>query len=315
MRTHKRGTWAAAAMAAVVAVGMSFAPAQQAHAQEGPYTVCSDIPWPPFEMTNPAGEFFGFDMAVMRSLAVVQGYDIEFQNLAFDSIIPSLRAGKCDVGASGFTITEKRAGVVDFSDPYYLSNQAVVLRSDGKGNMVIALAGRGEAGAVGAQRGTTGAAWVKENLVERGFDVQLKLYETYPLAVLDLVNGRIDAVIQDQPASQSSIAAHPGKLTVAGIIRTYEYFGFPVQKGDPAGLLPRINAGIKQLGLDVVDTAAGQELRVEAGTPWANLSAAYFGPDNAAITAAWDKCKDGILNAESMEDVASYAECMAQAAR
>lgn len=302
-----------AVMAALVAVGLALASPQHVRAQEGPYTVCSDIPWPPFEMTNPAGEFFGFDMAVMRSIAAVQGYDIEIQNLAFDSIIPALGAGKCDIGASGFTITAKREEVVDFSEPYYLSNQAVVLRSDGKDNMVVALTGRGEAGAVGAQRGTTGAAWVEEHLIKRGFDVQLKLYETYPLAVLDLVNGRIDAVIQDLPASKSSIASHPEQLTVAGVIRTYEYFGFPVPAGDPEGLLSRINAGIEKLGLNVVDTASGKELQIAPGSPWANLTAAYFGPDNETITAAWNQCKEGILSAENMEDVAAYAQCMAEA--
>src|SRR5699024_2605820 len=216
---------------------------------------------------------------------------------------------------SGFTIKEKRERVGDFSDPYYLSNQAVVIRSQDESGMVTALTGQGSAGAVGAQRGTTGAAWVKEHLVENGYDVDRKLYETYPMAVMDLVNGRIDAVIQDEPASKASIASYPDKLVVAGLIKTYEYFGFPVQKGDPNKLLPRIGEGIAKLGLNVVDTAAGQELHIQPGSPWANLTAAYFGPDNDTITAAWNQCKDGILDAENMADVEAYAQCMADAVK
>lgn len=303
------------ALAVVMMAGVSmFTPQPAQAADSGPYTVCSDIPWPPFEMTN-EGDNFGFDLDIMRAIAVVEGYDIKIQNLSFDAIIPSLRTGKCDVGASGFTITDKRARVVDFSNPYYLSNQAIVIRSDGDYGMVDALTGNGPAGAVGAQRGTTGAAWIKSNLTEKGYEVDRKLYETYPLAIMDLVSGRVDAVIQDDPASKASIAAYPDKLVVAGLIKTYEYFGFPVQADDPTGLLPRIADGMKKLGLNVVDTAAGQELNIQSGTAWANLTAAYFGPDNDAITAAWNKCKDGILKAENMADVEAYAQCMADAAK
>ena len=309
MRNHMLRMCAVVALTAIMALGIGLAP----QAQDGTYTVCSDLPWPPFEMTTESGEFFGFDMDVMRAIAAVKGFDIEIQNLAFDSIIPAVRAGRCDVGASGFTITADREEVVDFSDPYYLSNQAVVIRSDGSANMVTALTGDGPAGAVGAQRGTTGAAWVQDNLIDQGVDVELRLYETYPLAIQDLVNERIDAVIQDEPASQSSVASFPDQLTVAGIINTFEYFGFNVQDGDPNGLLPQINSALGELGLNVVEAAAGTQLNIQSGTPWADLTSAYFGPDNETITAAWNECKEVILNASSMEDVASYAACMADA--
>lgn len=300
-----------AATITAMAVGLAATP-QRAAAADATYTICSDIPWPPFEMGTGGDGAFGFDIDVMRAIAAIQDYDVEIQNLAFDSIIPAVRAGKCDIGASGFTITAERDEAVDFTRPYYVSNQAVVTRSDGEVNVITAMAGRGANGAVGAQRGTTGAAWVKENLVENGVDVTLELYETYPLAILDLVNERIDAVIQDAPASKSSVASYPDQLTVAGVVNTYEYFGFVVPDGDPDDVGARIGEGLGELGLNVVETAAGTELSVQPGTPWANLSSAYFGPDNETITAAWEECKDGILDAESMGDVESYAECMAQ---
>lgn len=306
---------ASAVLAVAMVIGLGLTVSTPAHAAGKTYTVCSDIPWPPFEMGNEGHKAFGFDMDVMRAIAALEGYQVKIKNLSFDSIIPALRAGKCDIGASGFTITDKRAEVVDFTEPYYLSNQAVVTRSDGKTNMALALAGKGPTGTVGAQRGTTGADWVKENLVKKGIDVKLKLYETYPLAILDLVNGRIDAVVQDEPASKSSVASYPGKLTVSGVIKTYEYFGFNVHKGDPDGLAAKINDGIEKLGLKDVKAAAGTELNILPDTPWSDLSSAYFGPDNKTITAAWNKCKDGILSVSDMGDVKSYAQCMAKAVK
>jgi len=312
MRQTRINTAVFAAALSLMAMTLALGPQRAAAAETR--TVCSDIPWPPFEIGSGGDKAYGFDIDVMRSVAAIQGYDIEIQNLAFDSIIPAVRTDKCDIGASGFTITEKRDQAVDFSDPYYVSNQAIVTRKGGDMNSITAMAGMGPNGKVGAQRGTTGAGWVKDNLANNGVDVELKLYETYPLAISDLVNGRIDAVIQDAPASKSSVAAYPDKLTVAGMINTYEYFGFISQEGDPKGLLAKINEGVSKLGLKVVDTAAGTELSVQPDSPWAHLNAAYFGPDKETITAAWDECKGDILNAESMADVERYAKCMAQEA-
>ncbi len=89
-----------------------------------------DIPWEPFEMVTANGQYFRFDLDVMRAIAILEGHQIEIKNIAFDSIITAVKAGKVDIGASGSTITADRAKTVDFSQPYYLSNQAVVIRKD-----------------------------------------------------------------------------------------------------------------------------------------------------------------------------------------
>ena len=271
------------------------------------YIVASDIPWAPFEMVNEAGEFLGFDLDLMRAIAHVAGFQIEIKNIAFDAIIENVRTGRADIGASGFTITAERERVVDFSIPYFLSNQAVLVRKDSGLNIVTALAGLGPNKAVGAQNGTTGFYWVEDNLQAAGVDIELKGYETYPAAILDLVNGRVDAVIQDEPASMASIAAYPDILTVAGIINTNEYFGFLVAEGDPHGLLPRINQALNELGLTVRELPGGiQELVIEEGSFIDGLMDIYFGPDLEQVTAAWGECKDLLLAGDLM----GYIQCM-----
>lgn len=263
---------------------------------EKTYIVGSDIPWAPFQMITDDGEFFGFDLDLMRAIAITAGFEIEIRNIAFAALIGSVVAGKVDIGASGFTITAEREEAIDFSKPYYLSNQAVVIRKDSGLNIVTAMAGLGPNRAVGAQHGTTGLWWVEGNLHEAGIDVALKGYETYPTAILDLVAGRIDAVIQDEPASRAAISAFPDILTIAGIIHTYEYFGFLVAEGDPEGLLPRINDALATLGLTVVEGPGGlQEIVVEEGSFIEGLLTVYFGPDLDEITAAWEKSKDLLL--------------------
>lgn len=290
--------------AVILAVGLLLG--LGAVAQET-YIVASDIPWAPFEMVNEAGEFLGFDLDLMRAIAHVAGFQIEIRNIAFDAIIENVRTGRADIGASGFTITAERERVVDFSIPYFLSNQAVLVRKDSGLNIVTALAGLGPNKAVGAQNGTTGFYWVEDNLQAAGVDIELKGYETYPAAILDLVNGRVDAVIQDEPASMASIAAYPDILTVAGIINTNEYFGFLVAEGDPHGLLPRINQALNELGLTVLELPGGiQELVIEEGSFIDGLMDIYFGPDLEQVTAAWGECKDLLLAGDLM----GYIQCM-----
>jgi polar amino acid transport system substrate-binding protein len=255
------------------------------------FIVGTDASWAPFEWVSAKGEKIGFDLDVMRMIAVLEGYEIEIQDIAFDSIIPAVIAGKVDIGASGFTITAERAQVVDFSSPYWTSDQAVLVRADSGLTEETALApGR----KVGAQRGTTGAMWVEDNLIAKGVAVELVLYETYPEAIMDLLAGRLDAVVQDQAPSEQAVRQYPGKLVIAGIKKTNEEFGFLVAKGDPKGILPRIERGMKTL----------------KGTgAWDNLVAAYFGNPLEVIEAAWEACID-ILQVG--KDPVAYAACLAQ---
>jgi polar amino acid transport system substrate-binding protein len=299
-------------MAGLMAMSMVVLIACGGIAATDSYIVASDIPWAPFEMVTADGEFFGFDLDVMRAIAVLSDFEIEIRNIAFDAIIQTVDSGKADIGASGFTITEEREQTVDFSKPYYLSNQAVVIRKDSGLNIVTAMSGLGPKGAVGAQNGTTGFYWVEDNLQAKGVDVEIKGYEFYPTAILDVVNKRIDAVIQDEPASKASLAAYPDDLTIAGIINTYEYFGFLVATGDPEGILPKVDAAIEELGLHRVATPTEKyELAVKAGSAWDNLLKAYFGPPSDKVEAAWLKSKDLLLSAETLEDIETFAEAFA----
>ena len=230
-------------LAAMVFVVLVLGGAASLAAEKEVYIVASDIAWPPFEWVDEAGNYVGFDLDVMRAIADLEGYEVEIKDIAFDSIIAGVVAGSYDIGASGFTITEEREEVIDFSEAYWKSDQAVLVRKDSGLNIITALSnGR----AIGAQRGTTGADWIQSNLIDKGIDIELKLYETYPLAVLDLVNGNLDAVVQDEPASQLSVAKQKA-IGIAGVIVTGEEFGFLVQQGDPDGLLVKINKAMKEL--------------------------------------------------------------------
>ena len=168
------------------------------------------------------------------------------------------------------------------------SDQAILIRVDSGLNIITALSG---GHTVGAQVETTGAGFI-QGLIDEGVDVVLQEDTLYPLSVIDLINGNIDAVIQDEPASQASANAEPA-LTIAGVIRTNENFGFFVAEGDPNGLLDLLNDGVAQL----------KELGV-----YDNLVRAYMGTDITKVEAAW-KASIGLLNAGNVVD---FAESLAE---
>lgn len=254
------------------------------------YTVVSDASWPPFEWTDADGNLYGFDLDAMRCIAAVSGFEIEILNYDWDIIFDDVGIGRVDIGASGSTITPERELKVDFSDPYWTSDQAVLVRADSGLNIITALS-RGYT--VGAQIETTGAGII-EDLIAEGVSVILYEYPLYPLAVLDLINGNIQAVIQDEPASRAS-AAVEDEIMVVGVIETGEQFGFFVADGDPEGLLPLINSGIKTL---------------QASGAWDNLIKAYMGTDQVAVEAAW-QASAHLLEAG---DVDGFAQSLADLA-
>jgi polar amino acid transport system substrate-binding protein len=102
---------------------------------------------------------------------------------------------------------------------------------------------------LGAQSGCTAALWIDKNLVSSGKMPQdkLKLYANTPLAIDDLVAGRIDAVMYDDHVLKTMIKGRPVK--VIGNIETKEEFGVAVRKSDPQ-LLATLNDGLAQLKAD-----------------------------------------------------------------
>jgi polar amino acid transport system substrate-binding protein len=210
------------------------------------YKVGIDVPYPPFSMIDEKGNAIGFDVESMQWIAEDQGFEVEFQQVAWDGIIPSLQAGNIDIIYSGMTITEERAETVAFSDPYWVVNQDVVAKEGSEVTLEDVLAGNAS---IGTQRGCTAAMWVEENLIDTGMMAEddLKLYDNTPLAVEDLLNGRVDTVMYDDLVLKDIIEGKAA--TVIGFVETREEFGIAVRKEDPE-LLTLINDGLADLQAD-----------------------------------------------------------------
>ena len=211
--------------------------------QEKTYKVGIDVPYPPFSMLDANGKAIGFDVESIEWIAEDQGIKVEFIPTAWDGIIPALQAKKIDMVYSGMTITDERKEKVNFSKPYWIVNQMVVVK---EGSPVTLDEVKGGKVIIGTQRGCTASIWVDENLINKKLmpEFNLKLYDNTPLAVEDLITGRVDAVMYDSTVMLDIIAGKP--VSKIGMIETNEEFGIAVRKDDTE-LLETLNAGLDNL--------------------------------------------------------------------
>lgn len=206
------------------------------------YKVAMEPTFPPFDTTNEeTGELDGFDVDMMNAIAKDQGFEVEFVNVGFDGLIPGLESGNFDIVASGMWANEERAKVVNFSDTYYDSGLVVAVKEGN--NTIKSIKDVTKDMVLGGQIGTSSADYI-ETAKKDGKIKEAKIYNGVDTAVLDLLNGTIDGLINDKPVTQSYMQAQPGKIKIVGEPLNDEKYGIAVAK-DNDELLEKINAGLK----------------------------------------------------------------------
>lgn len=217
-----------------------------AGAAEKTIVFASDATWPPMEFLNAQKEVVGYSIDFITAAGKEAGFKPVIKNTAWDGIFGGLAAGKYDAISSSVSITEKRKKAMDFSEPYYTVQQAVVVNKKSQIKSVDDLKGK----KIGGQIGTTGYFAIKKIK-----DAVAKSYDEVGLAIEDLNIGRLDAVICDDPvAANYALAKYKDTLKIIQVIKTSEVenYGFAVKKGDKE-TLDLINKGVaavKAKGID-----------------------------------------------------------------
>ncbi|HET9591524.1 MAG TPA: basic amino acid ABC transporter substrate-binding protein [Solirubrobacterales bacterium] len=204
-----------------------------------PLSVGSDIPYPPFEQGKP-GNYTGFDIELMEAIAEKMGRKAEFQDTSFETIFRDVQQGKFDAAISAATITEEREKAVDFSNPYYLSEQALLVAEGSPFKELKELEGK----TVGVQQGTTGQELAKEEIG----GAEIRPFPEGPDAVNALKSGTVEAVVIDAPVAQNAVEKSGG-VEIAEKIPTEEEYGIAVAQGETE-LLEEINQGLKEVQED-----------------------------------------------------------------
>ena len=238
--------------------------------------------FPPFEYLY-GQEYTGIDMDIMRAIGYDINYRIEFRQNTFDSIIVSVQQGKCDLGASGFTIDEDRAKQVDFSTPYAEIHQVVVVKEGSPIQTVDDLKGK----TVSVQLGTSGATYAEENL-----DVTLLQQKEYTIALLDVIQGKADCEIVDSTVAEAQVAKNPGLKILDILDAPTEYYGFIFQKGN-SEIYDLVNESLEKL---IANGTVDKILQYYADAQYAEVPSYYSNQeaedDESSGEGWWAELKD-----------------------
>ena len=175
------------------------------------FVMATNAYFPPFESLE-GSAFKGVDVEIAYKIATALGQDLFVYDMDFTAIIPSVQNGESDIGMAGMTVNATRLEQVNFATSYYSSAQVItVLEEDTTfdgcttaAEVEAILKSKGADYKIGTQSGTTGYMYSAGNadFEYEGFtNLTTKDYSTGALAMKDLQNGKINAVILDKQPS------------------------------------------------------------------------------------------------------------------
>ena len=202
-------------------------------------TVAIEPAFPPFEMIDKEnGGLKGFSVDLMKAIGKQADLSLEFTNMNFDGIILALQSRQVDAGISSITITPQRAKIVSFSRPYFRSGLAIAVQDSTQNiNGLQDL----ENQKIAVQIGTTG-----EKAARKIPGAKISTFDSAPLALLELNNGNVKAVINDAPVTLYAInTGNLQGIKIVGQLVTEEYYGIALPKN--SSHLDDIDRAIKAL--------------------------------------------------------------------
>jgi polar amino acid transport system substrate-binding protein len=206
---------------------------------DGQLKVGTDTPYPPFEIGQPP-DISGYDIEVMNEIAKRLDLKPTYQDTSFDTIFRDLAQGKFDIVAAASTILPEREQTVDFSDPYYLTPQSLLVVPGSDISTVDDLSGK----TVGAQDGTTGEFYAQDN-TDAG---EVRGYPEGPDAINAVKAGQVDAVIIDYGVAQDAVKKGTD-VEIAQKIVTNELYGYPMAEDNDA-LREKVNDALAEIKED-----------------------------------------------------------------
>lgn len=174
------------------------------------------------------GELKGFDVDIAKSvsrriLGDTKGELIEFVYVTPESRIIDLNSGKVDIIIATMSINASRAHIIDFTTPYFVAGQALLVPNGSRVNSIESLNTR----KVGVILGTTGEKTIRQ-LAPNATIIGKKNYnEAFEL----LAQNKADAILADDSILYGFIMDHKG-YTILPARYTKEYYAIALRKSE-----------------------------------------------------------------------------------
>jgi polar amino acid transport system substrate-binding protein len=195
-------------------------------AKRGVIKVGMDV-FVPWAMKDKKGELIGFEIDMAKKLAKDMGVKIEFVPTKWSGIIPALITGKFDVLIGGMTITTQRNLKINFTRPYYYTEQGLMAHKKKAAGFKVSDFNSPDI-TIAARLGSTAAVAAKQQFPK----AKLRLFDDEPAAVQELRNGNVHAMVSAQPLPSSTAIEYPDTIMVYDEVMMLEAIGIGVRKGD-----------------------------------------------------------------------------------
>lgn len=203
--------------------------------KDGKIIVGQDQSYPPNEFVD-YGQAVGMDVDLGKAIGQKLGLDMEFQNSAFDGIIPGLLANRYEAAMSSFTINADRLGQVDMVSYFSAGTSGAVLKGNPDKLTLDTLCGK----TVAVQKGTVQV----DDLDGRNTkcksagqpEITVRQYQNQTDANLALSSKQVQAMLADSPVIDYAIKQTGDQLEQMGQVYGTAPYGFivPKNKGDYA---------------------------------------------------------------------------------
>ncbi|MBU0278915.1 MULTISPECIES: transporter substrate-binding domain-containing protein [unclassified Gemella] len=215
--------------------------------EKGKLSLAVSPDYPPYEFyvaENGSVKIVGADIQLAQEVAKKLGVELEIVQLSFDSLLPALTSGRVDMVISGMNPNKERRQVVDFSDIYYVSGSAFIVRQDDKD---ITSIDDLKTKKIGVQKGTIQEKALLDDLKISQENIQS--LADVPSVLQDLINKNVDVVFLAEDVSQISLNKYPSlKISSFKLEKDAELDGMAIafSKGNNAELISAVNEVIKK---------------------------------------------------------------------
>ncbi|KGN43080.1 ABC transporter substrate-binding protein [Knoellia aerolata] len=197
--------------------------------ESGKLKACTHLSYKPFEFKE-GSKVVGFDVDLMDLLAKELGLEQEVVDIEFATITSgaAFAAKKCDAGYGATTINDERKKAVLFSDPYFDSTAALIVKKDSGITDLAGLKGK----KLGVQTDTTGQEFAEKEKAANGFTPVV--FDDLPTQLAGVLSGRVDGAINDNGPLLDYAKDNP-TTEVVKEFDTGEQYGLMFKKDDPNG--------------------------------------------------------------------------------
>ena len=193
----------------------------------------------PFEYLED-GRIVGFDAELIEAIGKKLNKEIIWKNMAFDGLLPALQSKKIDVIIAGMTATPERKKFVNFSDPYFVSNQMIIVNTDDKKSKDITSYETLPNHSVGVVLGYTG-----DVAVSKLENIDVQRFNGASEAIMSLISKKVQAVVIDSEPAKNYVKNNKGLKLISTDIAKEEY-SIAVSKENKK-LAEDINSAYKEL--------------------------------------------------------------------